>query len=555
MDKEVCRLLIADDEYWVCENLKNMVDWDSLSIRLLEPAADGEEALRRVREEEPDILITDINMPFIRGTELIRQARQICPKLQAVVLSGYSDFAFVRESMVNGALDYLLKPVTKNALFAVLNRALSILDDNRAQELAERTNRRKLLIASSVLQDAEMSRLISEETSREERNAYLLELELQFAAFTLMVVRLSDIHAALKRFGNDMPALSFEIKNIITRIAEKSVSVVFHNNFVRSEFVLITDTGHMELDALYRRLEEAVGAAAGTAVELSVSPPYYSFEKLHLAYHEAHTAFLARPVGQRNPVARFDDLESRPVAKRVSAGHERQLALAVQTRNRALAKHVIFSEIGLADCEAAGWTFLEVRQAVKQIAGILLPSGNSDTAQRTLFTLDALYDQLDIAVASQSIQEVCSVLEQMVDEGCGQSAAALGETIRDTVHRVRAYIDENYFEDISLASLAKLFLVDRSYLSKAFKQITGSNVTLYISTLRMKKAAEYISQGALSLTEIASLAGFDEYAYFNRVFRKIMGKSPSDYKAELQKAPKRGPAAEGKGVAEDGSHT
>ena len=87
MSQAACKLLIADDEPWVRENLVGLVDWKELSIELAEPAEDGEDALRKVESGKPDILITDIDMPHMDGNELIRRVKKSHPGLQVIVLS------------------------------------------------------------------------------------------------------------------------------------------------------------------------------------------------------------------------------------------------------------------------------------------------------------------------------------------------------------------------------------------------------------------------------------------------------------------------------------
>jgi YesN/AraC family two-component response regulator len=123
----------------------------------------------------------------------------------------------------------------------------------------------------------------------------------------------------------------------------------------------------------------------------------------------------------------------------------------------------------------------------------------------------------------------------MLDETFGESVpAGASDSMRQTVRRVEEHIEENYFDSVSLTSLSRLFRVERSYLSKAFKQVTGCNLMLAIAKKRIEKAADYIRSRDLSLTEIGYLVGYEEYAYFNRVFHKIMGVSPSEFKTRVR---------------------
>ena len=125
------KVLFADDEYWTREKIRRIIDWEKYSLEFLEPAADGEEVLKRIGEEKPDILITDINMPYLNGVELLKKIKEVQPQLLTFVISGYDDFDYVKESFMSGAINYLMKPVNKIDLVNALSNALDRKSRNR----------------------------------------------------------------------------------------------------------------------------------------------------------------------------------------------------------------------------------------------------------------------------------------------------------------------------------------------------------------------------------------------------------------------------------------
>ncbi|MBQ4372685.1 MAG: response regulator, partial [Lachnospiraceae bacterium] len=120
MTKTKYRVLVADDEYWSRENLRNLIDWDALGLDFLEPAEDGQEVLERIPTETPNILLSDINMPFLDGISLFREVQTKYPQMVSIAVSGYDDFEKVKGSFVAGGMDYLLKPVGQEQLKSVL---------------------------------------------------------------------------------------------------------------------------------------------------------------------------------------------------------------------------------------------------------------------------------------------------------------------------------------------------------------------------------------------------------------------------------------------------
>ena len=120
------KVLAADDEFWSRENIRNLIPWEEYSLEFLEPACDGEEVMERIAEEKPDIILTDINMPFLSGLELLKRLQNEYPETITIALSGYDDFDKVKGVFVSGGLDYLLKPVGKEEMVKVLTKALGI---------------------------------------------------------------------------------------------------------------------------------------------------------------------------------------------------------------------------------------------------------------------------------------------------------------------------------------------------------------------------------------------------------------------------------------------
>jgi AraC-like DNA-binding protein/DNA-binding NarL/FixJ family response regulator len=527
------RLLVADDEPWVVENLRSLLDWDSLAIEFLEPAYDGEEAMARVEAERPDILVTDINMPFMDGNALIRAAKERYPKIQAIVLSGYADFAYVRDALLHGAIDYLLKPLSKSALLEVLEKALLNLGAGREREREAEEHGRRLRAAASILRDVEMSAILGGEKAEEGEAARSAarELDLEFASFTLVLARLG-------RRGRPGPAperLDEEIKSVLSSSAGGARQIAFHNLSLRREYALVADLGSERLARILEELPGRLERRTGMPAAVAASSCYYSLDRLSEAYQETRANLLCRPLGphgQSGVCGAYSMAGLPEPRRRISPDQENRLTFALESRNRGLAREVIFKEIGLGRCEEEGWYLLEAKQTAEYVAGLIYHRADlgPSASPRSAPAMDNLFDLLSMALEEGDLAEARSVIDQLLDESLGEGGQG-GEGALGVARRADAYIREHYFEAISLTSVAEFFRVDSAYLSRAFKQATGTNMMLAIARLRIERAQEYMRRKDLSLTDIAELVGYGEYAYFNRVFRKITGMSPSEYKA------------------------
>jgi YesN/AraC family two-component response regulator len=128
------RLLLVDDEPIILKGLRRLVDFEALGMRVVGEAYDGRQALELIERLKPDVVLTDIWMPVVDGVELMRSIRARGLRVQVIVLSGYSEFAYARQAVVYGALDYLLKPVGAEELSGALRRANRVIEEERRAE-------------------------------------------------------------------------------------------------------------------------------------------------------------------------------------------------------------------------------------------------------------------------------------------------------------------------------------------------------------------------------------------------------------------------------------
>lgn len=529
------KVLVADDEYWIRENLRGLLDWQEHSFVFLEPVEDGERAFEAIREQRPDIVITDVNMPFLSGTELIGKALAEFPETVFVALSGYSDYDYVRSALLAGAVDYLLKPISKGDLLSVLDKAVNRVIAGRKQRLEQKETQEKLRIASMSAVDRELSQLIHR-TSDQKLNAQiqsrLAEYELDFSGFTLVVFRTASLARILRENEDKEPdKLICGIKDLILSEARTAKSLVFNYIYKSNEFLLITGMDTSKLDKVCAKIVPRLRELTGFPAMALIGRHYFSFSTLRDAYNDALLALLAGEFAGMGEVAHVSDTADCAASKRMTAEQEKQLQLAVATGNRALFQKTLHEEIGLRDCVKNAWRFVEVRQTADSVAWILRSGLAPNARASRLLPLDNLAELLQLAVDSFDAEEMASILEQMLDEVFEpEGQPRQSENMRQTVAQVKEYIDGNYFEDLSLTMLSDRFLAESSYLSKAFKLATGDNLMLYIAKKRIERAKEYLRQGRLSITEISQLVGYGDYAYFSRVFRKLTGTSPREYR-------------------------
>ena len=534
MSGETYKILIADDEYWCREKLIHMIDWKEYGLILQRPAQNGEEVLQRLKENPPDILITDINMPYVDGVELTRKLREEYPEIIVFVISGYDDFDYVRATMKSGAINYLLKPVSKIDLITALTEAMDILYEKRKKQQLAQEQQKKLQLVSSWLYDREYSRLIDHK-----ENSYAagisLEMNLDVAGYSLMLLKLHGLSDIPEEFVGDMQVFSYQMKKKICGIIGEGDTKIFHHVSKPNEFLVISDVLPKELkkDALMcmRELENTLKVP----VTVAVSDHNYSMESIYSAYVQAVTLLMRRGYEHKSTLLFYDAEEEKKQREEIynffSEAEETQLTVSLEQGNRRRIVSLIADKLRK---ENRKYTYLEVKQAIKQINNDMLHYAIRLTDAQSMIDLENMSDYVEQELEHLDMDSLLEKEEDFVDSILQLGMSENAESVQNVVEQIKRYVEEHYAEDLSLSGLAQKYGVDKSYLSRCFKQTTGKNLIPYITQLRLEKGKEMIRANDLSLTEISYLIGYDDYAYFNRTFRKMEGMSPREYRTRFE---------------------
>lgn len=283
MEKETYKVLIADDEYWTREKLRNMIDWPRYSLLFMEPAVDGEDVLRKLEEEIPDILITDMNMPFVNGVELLKMIQKQYPSIITFVVSGYDDFQYVKESFLAGSINYLVKPITKIDLVNALSRALEIISGRQAERKEKEEQNIQLLKAASLLQDREFSQLLEKDESSF-TPIITMNHDMDFTGVSLMLVKIHDMSNLIKRYGQDMNLLSFSVKKEMKECLKSDHLFIFNHIYRPNEFAIVSELDNQDLTDKARRLLVQLKSLFQSPVSVMISGHSYSMDSIREAY-------------------------------------------------------------------------------------------------------------------------------------------------------------------------------------------------------------------------------------------------------------------------------
>lgn len=522
------KLLVADDEYWVREKFRHIIDWSRYDIEFLEPVCDGLGVLEYMEREKLDILITDINMPGLNGVDLLETLARQHPEIVMLVISGYDSFDYVKRSMRSGAINYLLKPVSKIDLVSAVSEALQILHEQQLNSQEQAMQQEQLVRASSLLQDRELSMLLDQQRI-DKAPTLTMNVPLNVVGYNVVLMKIHDMRYAMETYHQDINSLSYTVKSKLQKLPEAQNTIIF-NYFSRSnEFILLADRReNRSVDAL-RKYQQLMEELFRSPVTVVVSEQSYDLSNIRMGYLWAENQLWRRRFAPSSEVV-LPGMQSQPDDEQLKWNPEmgKLLQAYLANGNRDMVSHAILEKSGLGNVDRVQVSCAGVTALLRKINHELVTGGLSTTED--MMAVANLEEEVLRTVETLRFEDVWDRENELIDAVMTVRPDEQIVTIKDVIHRIQDEIDLHYYEPLTLTSLAQKYSVDHSYLSRCFKQETSENLMMYLAKRRMEKAVEHMKEGKVGLTEISFLVGYDDYTYFSRVFKKVMGMSPREYK-------------------------
>ena len=545
------KIFLAEDEVIVRETIKRMIPWEDLGFELVGEAVDGEMALPLLLRQKPDLLITDIKMPFMDGLTLAKVAKKEIPGLKVVILSGYDDFNYAKQAINIGVEDYLLKPITKNALIERLTEIRSRYEHEKTQkEYYEKFHREMQAYEKNSSRDF-FEALVSGSMDMMEiyRRSEKLGLDIVAEAYNVLIFTMNceEDFSGQREGYSEWEAESLELLEEF--FSENTSAMLFRCN-IFSYGVLIkgqketieenTRSCVSEIQRIFDRKEQKRQwfVAAGEPVE--------RLSQIQKSYYSASRAFSQRYLYDEN-ILYYDEMASME-KKNVTEDDSTYLQkVDVNALNPAILQKFLsnglleetenfvkdyFYAIGQEPLESLvfrNYVTLNVRFSVMSF----LKEIGCDT--RTLEQEDT---EDVLSESSKSLENAIAYAEKIISQAIALRDQNSGNKNRSILKTAVDFIDSHYMEeDMSLNKAANAANVSANHFSALFSQNMGQTFIEYLTNLRMNKAKEYLRCTSMRSSEIAGEIGYKDAHYFSYLFKKTQGMTPSDYrKAREDKA-------------------
>ena len=545
------KIFLAEDEVIVRETIKRMIPWENLGFELVGEAADGEMALPLLIRQQPDLLITDIKMPFMDGLTLARLAKKEVPGLKVVILSGYDDFNYAKQAINIGVEDYLLKPITKNALIERLTEIRSRYEDEKTQrEYYEKFHREMQAYEKNSSRDF-FEALVSGSLDMIEiyKRAEKLGLDIVAESYNILIFTMNcnedfsgqregyssweaESLEMLEKFFTGHPFAMLFRSNVFSY----GVLIKGEKNSIRENTRICVE----EIRKIFDRKEDNKEwfVAVGESVE--------RLSQIQKSYHSASRAFSQRYLYD-GKVLCYEEMLAMEKKDVTNDDSEYLQKVDVNALNPTILQKFLsnglleetenfvqdyFYAIGQEPMESVvfrSYVILNVRFSVLSF----LKELGCDTK-----TLEPEDTEKILAESGRNMESTIAYAEKLVSQAIQLRDRNSGNKNRSILKTAVDFIDQHYMEeDMSLNKAANAANVSANHFSALFSQNMGQTFIEYLTSLRMDKAKEYLRCTGMRSSEIAGEVGYKDAHYFSYLFKKTQGMTPSDYrKAREEKA-------------------
>jgi len=531
------KVLIVDDDFTARSNFKTMIDWEKNGFELCGEATNGQNAIGMIKDNLPDIVITDMNMPIMDGVALIEFIGLNYPDIKSVALSGYEDFQYVKESLKNGAVDYLLKHKLDDiSLLKVLKTASDKISREHKlmkQIVQSREILRQDFIRKLVMGDICDMRMIKEKAKE-------LELPIDRSPLMIVVIAIDEFKQIKKRFTEDKASglisslvdLTVEILadmgNAVMSVVDEGKFVIIFHFAVHSELFI-----YNHVSTTVKRIQESMKRYLNITACFSLGRLFYNIGDVPRIYKETDEMLSEDIMTEKDQIFRKSaNLGNTVDYFNLDVKDEKQIMLAIKTGDlEKISQYLegIFNRI----------TELRVSYKSIQMICIELIGIANRIARESAIDIKEIYNTNDIPYDEMKKHETIIDVKRWIGNVYQRLITLLaGSNMRgkytEPTTKALEYIWKNYTNDVSLNQTAEYIGVNSSYLSRVFKEDYGMGFAEYLNSIRVKQAKYLIERTDIKLKEVVRQVGFNNYTYFFKVFKMVAGITPIEYKEKCK---------------------
>ncbi len=529
------KVFLAEDEFIIREGIKNNIDWQAYGYEFCGEASDGELAFPLIQKTRPDILITDIKMPFVDGLALSRLVKKELPETEIIILSGYEEFDYAKEAIQIGVARYLLKPINGETLLQEIDSVAEIiLGKQKEKEIREKYQKE---MEENFLRDQMdlFQHLVTGDCSMEELLSVADKLDLKIMApwYSIVLLKIQSMKHDYEEYSGSIVV----VDERIVKLAKPEHVLIFDRALEGRAFLFKADSEE-ELLAYQKEylgdVKEVLSGYANLRYFGGIGTPVNRLREIPASFEDASHAFAHRYL-----VAESCILDSSLLMQEGAAEQEDFRISAVNPEQIDRTKMQEFLRTGDLD---------EVVYFVDEFFGKLDGGAMKSRIFRQYITMDAYFSIVDFLKGlglqkdeieapdqdSSILQDEKSAMDYIVrimEKALVLREKKASSRYEDVVSEVIHYIEDNYAqEELSLNLLASHVNFSPNHLSMIFSQQTGQTLIRYLTDYRMNRAKELLRCSSKKSSVISMEVGYKDPHYFSYLFKKTQGMTPTQYR-------------------------
>ena len=543
---DLYRIILVDDEEEVRKSIIRKIDWTAVGFAVVGDAENGEDALEKIENLEPDVVLTDIRMPYMDGLTLAERIRQKYPSMKIVIFSGYDDFEYAKQAIKLNVTEYILKPVNVEELTAILKRIKTNLDEEIEQKRNVNLLRENYKRSLPILREQFLKDLISRPMDGETVQTLLREYDIPLAGAKKWIAIAVELELEQELTQEEAPLPLHEEKNLIPI----SVMQILSENLKPSyRFSLLSFSGsadakiagiaaidennsQTELINILGDICKEIRKTLKVPVTIGIGHSAQKLENISRSFQSALDALGYRSVVGTGSTIYINDVEP-GIGGKLQFGSEEESAL-IQAIKFGPEEKIRETVRGIVD------RMNEARVHARQQQAYILSVANCmiqliqqyDLNMEEIFAEDPLGpDPFTVIQSMLNRENFSRWLFQTALKINNALSRERDYAARQVIEKAKQYIMDNYQDPgLSVEQICRYLHMSPAYFSTMFKKATGQTYIAYLTEVRLNKAVELLNMTDERTYVIASQVGYQEQNYFSYVFKKRFGVSPTKFR-------------------------
>jgi two-component system response regulator YesN len=535
------KIFLVEDEFVVREGIKSNINWAENGFDFCGDAADGELAYPLIKSKQPDIIITDIRMPFMNGLELSRLIKKELPQSKIIILSGHEEFSYAQEAIKIGVTEYLLKPIDSTELIKTIKHvAQQIILERMRKENFERYKREMEENETSMKREL-FNGMIEGSLSIAEILEHGKKLGLELSAQYYRIVLFKYSTSGDESYSSELLTLSNELKHI----NKHYTAIIIFDRGIEGSALLIKGNSPDQLEAICKeylieikavfarypsvRYFGGIGSMVGRLTHLSQS------------FESAARAFSYRFLLDENAIISCDELSTGNFDEGFSPlicaselnGLEFKKADAF-LRSGDVGEIAFFVEGFLKSVGSTSHKSFLLKQYILMDVYITVLTFLKEIGAENVSLEEPFTDSGQMYEKVKDFQKAKDYIIRILATAIEQRDAIRTRHYHRMIEQAKEYINKHYAdENISLNETAAYLNISPSYFSAVFSRETGKSFIRYLTDVRMKKAKELLKCTDLRCSDISIAVGYKDPHYFSYLFKKLQSCSPMQYRTSI----------------------